>query len=134
MNLRDNIPLNVMIVEDEEDLCFLLSVVLIQKNLHPLCVFTIADAKKSIEKINPFLIFLDNRLPDGYGMDYIPEVKQHHPSMKIVMITAHNSLQEIQCAFNRGADYFITKPFDSATIRNIIDLLILQKAVDISYK
>jgi len=67
-------------------------------------------------------------------MDYIPEVKQYHPSIKIVMITAHNSLQEIRCAINRGADYFITKPFDSTTIRNIIDLLIPQKTVDISYK
>ena len=127
MYKKDTIPLNAMIVEDEQDLCFLLSLVLIQKNLNPSCVYTIADAKKSIERINPSVLFLDNRLPDGYGIDYISEVKHNHPSTKIVMITAHNSSQDIQCAIKRGADYFISKPFNSEAIRNTIDLLLPQK-------
>jgi len=119
--MENTVHLNAMIVEDEKDLCFLLSLILKQKNLNPSCVYTIADAKKSIEKINPFILFLDNRLPDGYGIDYICEVKKNHPSIKIVMITAHNTSQDIQNAMKRGADFFISKPFNSAIIRNTID-------------
>jgi two-component system, OmpR family, response regulator len=121
---KNSLPLNAMIVEDEDDLSFLLSLVLIQKNLNPLRVSSIAEAKTIIEKLNPLVLFLDNRLPDGYGIDYISEVKQEHPDTKIVIITAHNSLQEVQSAFKNGADYFISKPFSSDTIRNTIDLLI----------
>jgi two-component system, OmpR family, response regulator len=121
---KSSLPLNAMIVEDEDDLSFLLSLVLIQKNLNPLRVSSIAEAKTIIEKLNPLVLFLDNRLPDGYGIDYISEVKQEHPDTKIVIITAHNSLQEVQSAFKNGADYFISKPFSSDTIRNTIDLLI----------
>lgn len=123
---KNSLPLNAMIVEDEDDLSFLLSRVLIQKNLNPLRVSSIAEAKTIIEKVNCWVLFLDNRLPDGYGIDYISEVKLDHPDTKIVMITAHNSLQEVQSALKNGADYFISKPFNSDTIRNTIDLLTLK--------
>ena len=121
------VPLNAMIVEDEKELCLLLSLVLIQKNLNPSCAYTIAEAKKNIEKINPFVLFLDNRLPDGFGIDFISVVKHDFPSTKIIMMTAHNSLQDIQNAMNSGADYFISKPFNSTIIKNTIDLLKLGK-------
>jgi response regulator of citrate/malate metabolism len=100
------------------------------KNLKPSCVSSIADARKAIAIINPLLLFLDNRLPDGFGIDYIPEIKQEHPHTKIVMITAHNSMQEIQTAFNNGADYFISKPFNAEIIKNTIDLIIRKTFVN----
>jgi DNA-binding response OmpR family regulator len=115
-----------MIVEDEKDLCFLLSFVLKQKNLNPSCSNTIADAKRTMDNIKPAVLFLDNSLPDGFGIDFISEIKHNSPATKIVMITAHNSSQEINCALKRGADYFISKPFSSEIIKNTIDLLIPQ--------
>lgn len=115
--------MNVMIVDDENDICFLLSIILIQKNMNPSYVNTLEEAKKTIDGVNPSILFLDNRLPDGYGLDYLLEVKRNHPLTKIVMITAHNSHQDQQCALQRGADYFISKPFSSETIKNTLDLL-----------
>ena len=126
---RDNkinhpdIPLNAMIVEDEEELCFLLSRVLIQKNLNPSCAYTIEEAKKSIDQINPSVLFLDNSLPDGLGIDFISVAKRRIPSLKIIMITARDSAEEIKNAIQNGADYFISKPFTSAIINNTIDFL-----------
>lgn len=121
---RINLPLNAMIVEDEKDLSLLLSTLLIQKNLKPSCVSSIAEAKKAIAIINPLILFLDNRLPDGFGIDYIPEIKREYPLTKVVMITAQNSMLEIQTALKNGADCFISKPFNSEIIKNTIDLLI----------
>ncbi|MDQ2718922.1 MAG: response regulator [Bacteroidota bacterium] len=121
--MESTVPLNAMIVEDEKELCFLLSLVLIQKNLNPSCAYSIAEAKKNLEKIRPSVLFLDNRLPDGYGIDFISVIKHDFPSTKIVMMTAHNSPNDIQSALQRGADFFISKPFNSAIIKNTIDLL-----------
>lgn len=127
MNRRHSIPSNILIVDDEQDLCFLLSQVLAQKQFHSRCVYSIADAKKSLEKMDPTVMFLDNCLPDGNGLDYIAEVKREHPSTKIVMITAHNSIQEMDLAFSKGADYFISKPFSAGVIMQTMDLLTPQE-------
>ena len=127
---KNNLPLDALIVEDEKDLSFLLSLVLIQKHSKPSCVSTIAAAKKAIANIDPILLFLDNRLPDGFGIDYIREIKQEHPFTKVVMMTAHNSMQEVQTALTNGADYFISKPFNAETIKNTIDLMIFRKMSD----
>ena len=123
MKNENALPLNAMIVDDERDLCMLLSMILKQKNLNPSCVNCIADAKKAINQVNPSLLFLDNKLPDGYGINFIREVKKKSP-YTIVMITAHNSSTGQNQAIQNGADYFISKPFSSVMIKNTIDQLL----------
>ena len=110
-----------MIIEDEKDLCYLLTSVLRKNNVPSACVNSIKEAGESIKKIKPSIIFLDNHLPDGYGSDFIRRVKAINPGAKIIMITAHDSPAEIEDAFYRGADYFISKPFNSAAIKTTID-------------
>ena len=122
-------PIKVMIVEDEQDICILLSLLLKEKNLAPSCSNTIAAAKKDLANIQPSLLFLDNRLPDGSGIDFITDVKHDFPFTKIIVMTAHNSAGDIEVAMSRGADYFISKPFNSAIIRSTIDDLNLEASV-----
>ena len=123
MKQENSLPINAMIVEDERDLAMLLSMVLKQKNLKPSCAYSIADAKKTINEVQPSLLFLDNCLPDGYGIDFIREIKLKSPYTKIVMMTAHNSSADKNTALKNGADYFISKPFNTTAIKNTIDSL-----------
>lgn len=115
-----------MIIEDEEDLCFLLSAVLRRNNLPTACANSIREAKKTMEKINPSVVFIDNHLPDGYGSDLIRTVKANFPDTKIIMITAHDSADDIDKALRQGADYFISKPFTALTINNTLHLLSME--------
>ena len=115
---------NALIIEDERDLCYLLAIVLKKNNVPSACVYTIKEARETIKNIQPSIIFLDNHLPDGYGSDFIRRVKAINPGAKIIMITAHDSPAEIEDAFYRGADYFITKPFNSSTIKTTINFFI----------
>lgn len=110
----------VMIVEDEKDLCFLLAYILKKQNFFPSCVNSITEAKHAIKKINPTILFLDNNLPDGSGSDFIPQIKKICPLIKIIMITAHDSPRDVSKAFTKGADYFISKPFNTAAIENML--------------
>ncbi len=112
-----------MIIEDEKDLCYLLEVVLKQNNLRSICAYSLKEAKQIIRKIKPSIVFLDNHLPDGYGSDFIILLKAIYPDTKIVMITAQDSPADIDLAFRRGADYFISKPFDVAAINTTLNLL-----------
>lgn len=128
MEQSENIRGKVMIIEDEIDLCYLLSLVLKKINLQTCCVYSINEAKENIRKIKPSVVFLDNNLPDGYGADFIPIVKKIFPAATIIMITAFDSPQERDFALNRGADYFISKPFTSQKIRATIDRIEANRA------
>ena len=116
-------PGKVMIIEDEKDLCYLLEIVIKQNNLRYACAYSLKEAKQTIRKIKPSIVFLDNHLPDGYGSDFIILLKAIYPDTKIVMITAQDSPADIDLAFRRGADYFISKPFDVAAINTTLNLL-----------
>ncbi|MEO6327317.1 MAG: response regulator [Ginsengibacter sp.] len=116
--------LEVLIVEDEPDICYLLSGMLRRRNLITSYVTSLMDAKKELSIINPDILFIDNHLPDGLGMDFILMVKKQHPLIKIVMITAHDSKDDKTMAITHGADYFIGKPFTTNKIMETVDSLL----------
>lgn len=116
-----------MIIEDERDLCYLLAIVLRQNNVPSACVYSIKEARENIKEIRPSIIFLDNHLPDGIGSDFIQQAKEIYPAAKIIMITAHDSPAERDEAFHKGADYFISKPFNSSAIRATLDFVTMNK-------
>lgn len=119
-NSTINETLKALIVDDEVDICFLLSGILRQKQLKPSFVNNLAGAKESLKNDTPSILFLDNHLPDGFGLDFIQYVKTNYPEVKIVMITAHDGLVERKKAQAEGADLFISKPFT----REVIDYAI----------
>lgn len=108
--------LNALIVDDEKDICFLLSNILKQKNYNSTLAGSLAEAQKLIETQTPSIIFLDNHLPDGLGLDHIHELKKNRPFVKLVMITAHDNANEKRKAMEQGADHFISKPFSRELI------------------
>ncbi len=120
---ENNEILKVLIIDDETDICYLLSTLLKQKNLETEYVNNLTDAALSLKKETPEIIFLDNHLPDGLGVNFIEYVKNHYPSTKIVMITAHDTAQARQQALNEGADFFIGKPFTRDLIYKTVDNL-----------
>lgn len=120
--------IEVLIVEDEKDICYLLSGILRKKNLNASYVTSINEAQKTLATQNPSILFLDNNLPDGHGMDLISQVKVAHPETKIVMITAHDTSADKQKALSQGADVFISKPFTRDIVYRTLDLLFSKTA------
>ena len=117
----DDWILKVLIVDDELDICYLLSGILKQRNFRPGFVNTLSDARTALRNERPSLLFLDNRLPDGLGLDFVPYVKQNYPECKIIMITAHDSSADRKTACENGVDLFIGKPLSRVLINNAID-------------
>ena len=62
-----------------------------------------------LEKQQPSVILLDNKLQDGFGVDFILYVKKKYPSIKIIMISGFGSARDVALA--NGADVFFEKPF-----------------------
>jgi len=122
-NNIDNLNTKALIVEDEIDICFLLTGILRKKNLQTTFVNTIKDARNTLTTLHPAILFLDNNLPDGLGIDFICHVKKGNPLIKIVMITANDTIADKAKALKAGADMFIGKPFTRDTINTTVDKL-----------
>jgi len=101
----------ILIVDDEVDICYFLSLNLKKNNFSTAFVNTISEAKKAIGLEMPAILLLDNHLPDGLGVEFAIEVKRLHPSIKIVMITAHDTPTDRKIAQKNGVDFFLAKPF-----------------------
>lgn len=115
--------LKALIVEDDVDICYLLSGILRQKKLATSSVNTLKDAMRELECNKPDILILDNHLPDGRGVEFITYVKQHYPLTYIILITAHDTATDRTKALAMGADYFIGKPFTRALMNHTLENL-----------
>ena len=113
----------VLIVDDELDICYLLSGMLKQRNFLTGFVNTLSDAAHALQTDTPSLLFLDNHLPDGFGLDFIPYIKKNYPAVKVIMITAHDGAADRKQAYDGGVDLFVAKPLNRKLINDAIDKL-----------
>jgi len=69
-----------LIVDDETDICYLLSSILKQKNIQTAFAGSLAEADRMLQSPNFFYyVFLDNHLPDGLGINQIKRWKEKFP-------------------------------------------------------
>jgi DNA-binding response OmpR family regulator len=82
---------------------------------------------EALEKINVYqydLILLDLGLPDGNGIDLIPEIKKQDSSTGIIILTARDTVNEKVKGLEMGADDYITKPFHKAELNARINSIL----------
>ncbi len=119
--MKEGNKMKVLIVDDEADICYLLGNILKKKNVLTDFANNVADARKKIENEHPAVVFLDNHLPDGLGVNFVEHIKQVDSSIKVIMITAHDTAVDREKALNNGVDLFIGKPFTKEIIYNALD-------------
>ena len=121
--LQTKQPKKIFIVEDEGDMCLLLNIMLQQKEIVLDHAKTIAAAEEYIKKEQPSIVILDNKLPDGLGIDFISFIKNNYPAVKVLMISGFDaSVKNI--AMENGADIFLEKPFTKEQLYNSIKKLL----------
>jgi two-component system, OmpR family, response regulator len=99
-----------LIIEDEGDMCLLLNIMLTGKEMELDHVKSLASAEEYLQKEQPPVVILDNKLPDGFGIDFINFIKTNYPSIKIIMISGYDGSAKDVALYN-GADIFLEKPF-----------------------
>ncbi len=82
---------------------------------------TLAEAGRLIQTCRYDAVLLDVFLPDGNGVDFIPELRAACPSTAIVMITGMGDIQLAVEAMSRGADNFLTKPLDLGVLHMFLN-------------
>lgn len=119
--LRINPNINIqkaLIIDDEVDTCFLLNRALKRYGIQSLIAHSLKEGFEKLNTENLQLVFLDNNLPDGLGIEQIQKIKIEFPKIRLVMITAMSTLKEK--ALLLGVNYFIEKPLDLHKIKMVL--------------
>ena len=113
----------VLIVEDEADMCLLLNIMLNGKEVELDHVNNLAKAEAYLQQQQPSLVLLDNKLPDGFGVDFIPVVKKKYPGIKVAMISGFDGAAA-DVALDNGADIYLQKPFTREQLSSSVKALL----------
>ncbi len=101
----------ILIIDDDCDIHFFLRRFFRKLGMKTLHAETLEDAISKVQ-YKPSFIFLDNQLPDGLGIDFIPQLQSLASDAIIVVMTAYMPPETEQQAIARGAQHFIEKPFN----------------------
>jgi two-component system response regulator PilR (NtrC family) len=110
----------VLVVDDEPDLCELLSITLERMNLSPRTAASVAAAQRMLKTERFDLCLTDMRLPDGDGLDLVKWIQQNSPSVPVAVITAHGNMEIAVRALKLGAFDFVSKPLDLPGLRKLV--------------
>ncbi|KQV60607.1 response regulator GlrR [Pelomonas sp. Root1217] len=105
-------PAAILLVDDDADLLRLMTMRLTAAG-H--AVQAVASAEAALAHLAvrlPSLVITDVRLPGLDGLALFDEVRARHPSLPVILLTAHGNIPDAVEATTRGAHAYLTKPFD----------------------
>jgi len=116
--------MKILIIEDEKLLAESLKMLLERKGFDVECAF---DGKTGEEYATLGiydLLILDVMMPGMDGYQVARQVRAKRCSTPILMLTAKSEVEDRICGLNAGADYYLTKPFDTRELLACINALL----------
>jgi two-component system, NtrC family, nitrogen regulation response regulator GlnG len=118
----------IWIVDDDQSIRFVLEKALLREDLptrsftNPRDLLTALDntSEADAENLPPQVLVSDIRMPGGSGLDLLTKVKEKHPGLPIIIMTAFSDLDSAVNAFQRGAFEYLPKPFDISKATELI--------------
>jgi len=111
---------NVLIIDDEKSLLDLLSVVFKKEGYGVRTALSAAKGFDVLEKDDIDLVVTDIKMPETDGMEVLKLVREKHPDVPVVMITAYGSINQAVEALKAGALDYVVKPFDVEELKIIV--------------
>ena len=116
--------MKLLVIEDEVLLANSLKTLLEKENFDVECVYNGEDGLAYANTNIYDLIILDVMLPKLNGYEVVKQVRMNHCGTPILMLTAKSELDDEIMGLDAGADYYLTKPFDSRKLLACINALI----------
>jgi len=110
-----------LVIDDEPDICELLTLTLGRMDIRTETAADVAGAKALLGASQFDLCLTDMRLPDGDGLELVEWMQTHAPGVPVAVITAHGNVETAVQALKLGAFDFISKPLDLNNLRNIVE-------------
>ncbi len=114
-----NQPL-ALVIDDEPDICELLTLTLGRMDIRTETAMDVAGAKSLLNSRDFDICLTDMRLPDGDGLELVEWIQSHAAGLPVAVITAHGNVETAVQALKLGAFDFISKPLDLGNLRTIV--------------
>ncbi|MBL7856487.1 MAG: sigma-54-dependent Fis family transcriptional regulator [Cyclobacteriaceae bacterium] len=102
--------LNILIVDDDKDLCLVLSNFLVKNAYSVDVAYTGDEGLKQLRSRDYQLILCDYKLPDITGIELLQKIKILNSEICVIMITGYSDVKSAVATFRYGANDYITKP------------------------
>ncbi|WP_413944200.1 response regulator transcription factor [Bdellovibrio sp. HCB-162] len=110
-SLADN-SIHVLVVEDEQEIRELMALHLLRQGYKVTECSSAEEAVNELNRNNYQVFVLDWMLPGMSGVDIVEKIKAKNPQASVLMVTAKAEPQDIVQGLEKGADDYMTKPFN----------------------
>ncbi len=114
----------ILIVDDEPGIRFGVRDFLENEGFEVDEAETVAGAEKAVREGRPDAVVLDHMLPDGTALDLLPRIKELDPSLPVLVLTGHASIDLAVRAVKEGADQFLAKPVELPALQVMLQRLL----------
>src|SRR5690349_15712805 len=108
---HDGTALRVLVVDEEVNIAELISHAVRFEGWVPTVVHTGSKAVSAAKQQRPDAVVLDVMLPDFDGMEVLRRLRQAHPDVPVLFLTARDSVEDRVSGLTAGGDDYVTKPF-----------------------
>jgi DNA-binding NtrC family response regulator len=117
----------IVVIDDERPVLLTLEALLKRHGYSVQMAGTAHAGLGLVEKFQPELILLDLGLPDAPGLETLGKIKQLHPQVVVIIITAQDSLSNAIESIKLGAFHFISKPYAPEELLNVMKRALEQR-------
>lgn len=119
---------NILVVDDEPAICWGVKQ-LLEREGHRVTILSSGEAAlNAVKERRPDLMLMDVRLPGISGLDALDKVRERHPNLPIVIMTAFGQLDiAVQVMRHKGVDY-LAKPFDLDQVAGVVHRMLLDSS------
>ena len=110
----------ILIVDDEKDLCAVLSDSLSKDRYRVVTAFNGKTALQLAKKEKPDLMFLDIKMPGMDGIEVLKKIKKMKKEIAVIMFTGFGTLETAREAMKLGAYDYVTKPVDLFLLKSLV--------------
>ena len=116
----------IMVVDDNSDLVEIVRITLEGKGFEVWCAYSGKELFTGLEGQKPDLILLDIMMPQMNGLEALSRLKgdPNTASIPVILLTAKVLYEDVLGGYKTGADYYITKPFDSGQLITGINFIL----------
>jgi DNA-binding NtrC family response regulator len=112
---------HILIVDDERPILLTLEALLQRHGYRVDAAASASQGLRSMKATTPNVVLLDLQLPDGDGLEMLDQIKAEFPHVEVIILTAHDSLNNAIESIKRGAFHFISKPYAPEELLSLID-------------
>ncbi len=111
----------ILIVDDDPSLREFLEIFFLNEGYGVLCASDGTEALELLKKEEVALVLTDMKMPEMSGLELLKAIKESHPGLPVIMITAFASLESAVEAMNEGAWDYLPKPFQLEEVREVVE-------------